>query len=609
MLARLLTLFALIALTSHAWSVIRYSIAPNIADSRYDITITVQDPCPTEVFQIPRWEPGAYILRQSYSRISDVSAENEAGMVLAVEHPGDLTWRVICPKSRTVTLRYRIRASLSTRHAHVSGPLVFMYVVNRMEEPVHLKLIPPEGWQAISSLDPLPNATYAAQNYDEFSDAPVHFAPSIDKTEFFVKGVPHWIVLYGSPDGIDRKRLTDICSSVVETATDITDSVPYKRYVFYFNATDSFGGGGLEHLNSTQISLPKRSGNYGAGLISHEFVHLWNVKRIRPSVLGPFDYTQPARTRNLWWAEGVTEYLGNLVLVRSGLSTPEIFLNDLLNTKERVESNPARLEVTADDSSYKVWDAAGGMGNSTGFRISYYDKGELIGACLDLKIRQLTNNVCNLETVMKGLDLQCLRGVGPGFHEDAIRELCIRAGGPEMAGFYDRCARSVEELPLEETLAYAGYRPGATETKSVRTGMLLVADPLRGGLRLSVVNDDGPAAAAGLKEDDALLAVDGKPFLPEGEKPYDEAVTILEAALERLKPTLKAGVKYWLTIEREGKKVKIPYTPTTRITSRPTIVSLPNLTHLQKQIRAGWLSRRSQLLKYPSDHRNEAGMR
>ena len=169
-------------------------------------------------------------------------------------------------------------------------------------------------------------------------------------------------------------------------------------------------------------------------------------------MLGPFDYIDPPKTRNLWFCEGVTSYCGDLSCLRAGLITEEQYLRSIAGTISFLQSNPARKRVTAEQSSYRVWEA----NNSEGYGgLSYYLKGELMGLCLDLKIRGLTNNHSSLDTVMR--DMMARYGLPkPGFPEDGIREACIRAAGPEMGPFYDLLARSTEELPFAECLRFAG---------------------------------------------------------------------------------------------------------------------------------------------------------
>ncbi len=226
---------------------------------------------------------------------------------------------------------------------------------------------------------------------------------------------------------------------------------PYSRYAFLFDVNGQ--GGGLEHLNCCRIAIRSR-GNLRrlAPLAAHEFFHLWNIKRIRPAVLGPFDYIRPPKTRNLWFAEGVTEYYAYIATRRAGLMSEEEFLNHWRFAILGMMRNPARSRVTADDASLRVWET----GDSQGFGgLSYYDKGELIGLCLDLKIRQVTKNVKSLDDVMRTLMLKHNPPL-PGYGEDELREVISKVAGQDLSDFYDLLARSTKEMPFAECLSYAG---------------------------------------------------------------------------------------------------------------------------------------------------------
>jgi hypothetical protein len=235
-----------------------------------------------------------------------------------------------------------------------------------------------------------------------------------------------------------------------------------------------------------------------AAFAAHEFFHLWNVKRLRPVGLGPFDYIHPPRIRHLWFCEGVTDYYAGLTLRRAGLVSEATYLEELAATIRQLQSSPAARRISAEEASWRVWEEKGSSGYGG---LSYYLKGYLIGLCLDLKLRGLTNNRCSLDDVMR--DLLARYGLPkPGFLEDGIRDALLRAAGPEMGPFYDKLCRTTQEMPFEECLGYAGLRlirvagrhlhierdPSAsleanalrqdwlrTETFSIHTGVLLTS--------------------------------------------------------------------------------------------------------------------------------------
>ncbi|HLK58211.1 MAG TPA: hypothetical protein VKU00_16720, partial [Chthonomonadaceae bacterium] len=455
---------------------------------------------------------------------------------------------------------------------------------NRKTDPTFLMVNAFPEWKVATSLDPAALEArptmhgFLAPNYDVMADAPVEMGDYAEKN-FTVKGVPLKVVLYGDYSQVDQDKLTGYCKRVAETETAFMGDIPFKRYVFMFRSSgnNGRGAGGLEHLGSTEITLRGIIDDRVRSVIAHEFFHLWNVKRARPRVLGPFDYTGPNHTRNLWWSEGVTSYYGDLLSRRGGLNTDDEYLNHLGATIGQLQNTPARLKVTADDSSYKVWDGGGSQGYG---QLSYYTKGELIGLCLDLKIREVTGNRHSLDDVMHALYLQCGRGEKPGFDEDDIKKTANRVAGTDLSSFYDLLARSTEEMPFTECLAYAGLTLTKSETPTLtpNPGAAFFPDMPAGGLRVRFVSAGGAAEMAGLKADDLIVTVDGKPALdPDG----------------TLRRNPRTDTPYELVVERDGQKQNITFkvgvNRTYPFVLKPDAGATPRQVHL----RESWLSGKS----------------
>jgi predicted metalloprotease with PDZ domain len=271
-------------------------------------------------------------------------------------------------------------------------------------------------------------------------------------TKDFTIGKTHLrAVFFDHPDAItNADEIVATLKSMVSAEGQIMHGLPTTQYKFLFDVNGP--GGGLEHLNCTRIALPAGiPPPFLAPFAGHEAFHMWNVKRIRPFVLGPFDYIHPPVTRNLWFAEGVTEYYAYVASRRAGIMNEQQFLNHWKMVTRSFGRNPQRLKVSADDSSRRVWEA----GNSSGYGISYYTKGELIGLCLDLKIRHVTQNRKSLDDVMRLL--MSRNGLPkPGYGEDDIRNAVNEVAGTDLGAFYDLLARSTEEMPFAECLSYAG---------------------------------------------------------------------------------------------------------------------------------------------------------
>ncbi|MCW5933734.1 MAG: M61 family metallopeptidase [Fimbriimonadia bacterium] len=443
---------------------IHYTITiPNPELKKFRVLIKVQGATQDRLkFVIPAWCPGFYLLLNYERDISEVRALDSKGLSLKVEKEGDRSWVVSAPDKTETTLEYEVaardggfgffRCAMSEKNAFVSGPAAFMYLDGHKEKPTELRVFVPEGWKIATGMQKTdaPNV-FTAKNYDEFIDSPVELG-DLWMGEFKVGEVLFEVSIAGNLSEERRGRWMEQMKKVSETSIALMGSAPFKRYVYIIHVGG--GGsffGGLEHLYSTVLSMFPGAPSL-AGLAAHELFHTWNVKHIRPFVLGPFDYTGPVRTKNLWFAEGVTEYYAKLIVARSGLHGETELLRELSGEISGLQNNPARLRVTLADSSYKVWEA----NNSIGYGgLNYYNKGCVVGLLLDLKIREVTKNKKSLDDVMR-LMMTRYGLPKPGYAEDGILKACSEVAGTDLTEFYNRLVESIEELPYDEVLAAAG---------------------------------------------------------------------------------------------------------------------------------------------------------
>ena len=425
--------------------------------------------------QMPVWSPGDYHVQNFGQYVQNLRAwagTPDDARPLTVSRPDNNTWRIASTGAKSLTLTYNLpetppgyfseNVQARPRQIFLNGPAVCLYPVGRKMEPARLTFDLPSGWQAEC---PLPfertqadgkakqKIIYSAPDYDTLTDSPLLAAPQeeLRTLEFTLNGKPHRAVFFDQAKEIpDVKAYQPVLTAIAQAESKIMGGAPYDRYEWFFDAGGR--GGGLEHLNSSRLSLrPSREPNRSADFIAHEFFHLWNVKRIRPAALGPFDYVHTPTTRNLWFAEGVTEYYAHVATRRAGLRTEREFYDHWKAAIEDFQRNPERLKISADDSSLRVWEAD----NSSGFGLSYYDKGELIGLCLDLKIRHVTGNRRSLDDVMRLLLAR--NGLPkPGYSEDGIRDAVNEIAGTDLTDFYNLLARSTQEMPFAECLEYAG---------------------------------------------------------------------------------------------------------------------------------------------------------
>jgi predicted metalloprotease with PDZ domain len=483
---------------------------------------------------IPAWSPGWYVLTNADKNIANVAALNEEKQMLPVMHPDRHAWRVETGGAKTVTVTYDLTAKdqdpeavgpgsggqkdygffapyLDESNGFVPGPASLMYVVDGKMAPCQVTYKVPEGWKIASANDPVAGdpTTFTAPNYDVLVDQPGelgHFT-RYDRT---LRGTPISVILVGAGDK-NAEAFVNACWRIVEAGFRVYGTVPFPRYIFHFRfLAKSPGMEGLEHLNSTVISLPLSTLDppdiSALSIVAHEYTHAWNVKRIRPAVLGPFDYTQEVRIKDLWWLEGVTDYYAPRLLVEAGLTTDaywRAYISDILTS---VQNNPARKTVTLDTASLKAWE-----GRSEGFGgLSYYEKGLVVGLLLDVEMRKRTNNEVGLDDLLKAL-YQEVEDSGKGYPDGEIERLASKLTHSDLSAFFKKALSTTDELDYDSILSGSGMQ---IERKNVTLPDVGLDDKsltfVEGGLRVGHVTESGPAEKAGLKDGDVITSIDGK---------------------------------------------------------------------------------------------------
>ncbi len=431
---------------------------------------------------MPIWSPGYYVVEDYAANVHDLSARTPEGTRLTVEHLRANRWRIETGGSPTLVLTYRItceRGFVTSDYVGedfwtLNGAPTFLTLVEDVKRPheVHLEL--PAGWNAMTSLDPAPDSManhWIAADYDELVDSPIA-AGRLSVHEFTVSGKPHYLVDVGQVDDFDGARAARDLKRIVQETERFWGTLPYKRYVF-LNIFRR-GGGGLEHKSSTMLTSNAAGERTGAGFtrwlgfVSHEYFHAFNVKRLRPVELGPFDYEHPPRTPSLWIAEGLTSYFGELIVTRSGIGTTEDFLAALSGHIRQLQTSPGRLVQTLDESSLDVWDNGGsGVGQDRTKTVSYYVKGPVVGFLLDARIRDLTDGAKGLGNVMR-LAYQRYSGAH-GFTPEQFQSTAEQVAGADLGSFFHRTLATTEELDYGEALDWFGLRfadPGSADPSS-----------------------------------------------------------------------------------------------------------------------------------------------
>jgi predicted metalloprotease with PDZ domain len=404
---------------------------------------------------------------------------------------------------------------------------------------------------------------------------------NFEQLHFDVKGVPHTIVLERIPASIDRNKIAADFKTIVTTATELMGDIPYQHYTFLCIGT---GAGGVEHLTSAAMlsngeSLTSPQGYRGwLGFASHEYFHTFNVKRIRPIALGPFDYDRENYTDMLWVSEGFTSYFSALILERAGLTTRDQYLDSLSNGMARLENGSAHLFQSAAQSSIDTWTSGGRGGgsgdeNAVNTTISYYSKGSALGPVLDFAIRNAANNQKSLDTVMRTLYKEFYQEKKRGFTDEEFREVCERTAGTSLAEFFDDYVYSTKEVNFAKYFGYAGLKLDAELRAS--PGAYLGADMANNGTTISRVEADSPARAGGLSAQDQILAVDGSPI---GNRKLDDILR-----------TKKSGDTIKLLVARANRIAEVSVVLGVKMERSFKITLVDNPTPLQAAILKDWL--------------------
>ncbi len=479
--------------------------------SAYFVRMQITNAPDTARVVIPDWAPGAYRLVNAGRNIADISARDSRGNVLSVSHPDSITWAIARGAPDTILLTYSAgireprqwarpnnRWFLRETSGLIDGPHTFMYLQGHKLVPSHISFKLPAGWQIGTGLIGTPDSTvYYATSYDVLIDSPVLLGDFVTY-HFTAGGVPHRAVvdLGGAKPEYDEAAFVDMLRRISQGAINIFGSAPYKDYTYIFAGS----GGGLEHLNSTTIGFNPaamaRDPHTHQGVTAHEFFHTWNVKRIRPVELGPFDYTGPVRTLNLWVSEGNTNYYEALILARSGLHTGGDFVRNTENTIASHRSNPARLSISPERSSWTVWDPSS---VNDGLNISYYQQGELLGFMLDLAIRDSTGNRKSYDDVMRYL-YDHYSGER-GFTSEDLLNAILHATGLNFHDFWRKYVSGTAEIPWNDFLRSAGWQVDIREQEVATPGIPARLD----NGQLVVTRDKGT-----LKTGDRVVTINGE---------------------------------------------------------------------------------------------------
>ena len=487
--------------------IIPYRIAyhlsmPRPASHLFEVRIEVEMPAPVAVameFQMPQWSPGRYAVFDIAKNVQEFGAEAVCAekdcrpAKLPVTRLDVHTWRVHANQSRRFAVSYKVFADdlsgtfsqLDERHANYNGASIFAYVVGHKSDPVSLRIEPPAGWRIVNGWTARPDQReWRFPNYDLLIDTPTEIAPNWTLNEFKVDARTYRVVVHSFADeGGRRKDLVRDIERLVRAETAMWGAPELETYTFLMHFGDTESGDGMEHLTSTQIITGpplKEPEGYAAALdtVAHEFFHVWNVKRLRPAELGPWDFTRPLSTRSLWIAEGITNYYGHLMQRRAGLWTDERLYRELAMQIGVIENAPGSRLMSAEEASLLAPFLDGAptrqQTNLGQTSISYYDKGEVLGLTLDLLIRGKTGGRNSLDDVMRRMYEEFYRNSsnatyylrGRGYNVEDFARVVSETAGSDFTDFFARHVRGVEPPPYDEAFAQLGLRLTKTSAAS-----------------------------------------------------------------------------------------------------------------------------------------------
>lgn len=442
----------------------------------------------SETFHLPAWVPGYYLVLNNQQRISGFKATDADGKALKVEHGDSRTWTVLNPARTQINVSYRVLGDdpglgffavhMDEYTGYVNGPAAFMYADDRTKEHIGLKVLLPAGWDIATAMDPVGDGTYTAQGYDEFVDHPIQLGKFV-RDSFMVMGIPFEAIFVGPGGQIncntkaEARRLQLLSAPAIK----LFGGASFKRYTYIVHLAVGNFSGGLEH-RASNVQAVANGGRLNLDeLATHEYFHAWNVKQIRPFVLGPFDYTQPVFTGNLWFAEGVTDYYAYITAYRSGVLNGEWLAYRLGLQINRLQSAGNRETVTLEEASRRAWEN-GGMGVGD---LSYYNKGLVAGLIFDAVIRSATDGQKSLDDVMR-LMYKKYKLPNPGYQEDDILKALNEVSGRDLSELYHSMVQTTNEMPYD-LLAGIGlkYAPDGDTA--------LIRDPNATGPALSRFNE------------------------------------------------------------------------------------------------------------------------
>lgn len=549
----------------------------------FEVKMTIKNHDDNKVdIYMPTWSPGSYLIREFSKNVEELTA-NQNAKELNIEKINKNTWRISPNNKSDIVVTYKVYAYemsvrtsfLDASHGYFNGTSMFMTYQPAQNKSSNIIIHPYKDWKKVSTALPIAKGdkgfVYVAENYDVLVDAPFEIGNHVT-FDFTAAGVLHHVAMYGEGNyNIDT--LKKDMAKVVEACTNVFGENPNKEYTFIIHNLTK-GSGGLEHLSSTTLQVNRwtYSGSAYKGflsLVAHEYFHLWNVKRIRPIELGPFDYSNENYTSLLWVMEGFTSYYDELLLYRAGIYTKEEILNKLSSSINNIENQPGNKVQPVAHASFDAWIKAYRPNeNSYNTTISYYTKGSVVANMLDLMIIKNTKGEKSLDDVMKVLYNKFYKQNDRGFTAEEMKKTLEEVSGLNLDDFYAKFINGTETFDYPTLFSYVGFQVEPLTENSLSLGVSLSGNTIKTVYRNSTAYDGG------LNANDEILAIDNYRFADN----YDE-----------ITEDKKEGDMLNILISRDNiiQTIKIPMKPKNVV--RYYIFNTENVSDEMKKLQKKWL--------------------
>ncbi len=539
---------------------------------------------------LPVWN-ALYQVRNFAAYVEDVRAQDASGTTVEVHNTRTSEWEITAPAG-CVVVSYGIHldapgpfgSSLSADRGFINWAMVLMYSPALRAQPASLRLLDvPAAWalrdvRVLGGAEPgqVTQAVGVANNYDELADSPAELG-SFQQTAFREDCATYHVVVDGNPADYDMAELKGTLYKITHAAVDWMQDCPYDEYTFLYHFPRGPGAGGMEHAYGTAIELNadrlRQDLSPVANVSAHEFFHLWNVKRIRPQSLEPIDYQRQQETHVLWFSEGVTDTVGALLLVRAGLVDEAGYLQRVSAEITELQHRPAHTWQSVEESSLNAWLEGIPFYRSPERSISYYNKGDILGVLLDLRIRQLTGDRRSLRDLFQWMNDHYAKQHRFFPESEGVEQAAETIGGQSFADFFHDFVAGVREIPYDEFFQFVGLHL-ITRTIEVATPGFTTTANLGGQPEVLRVEPNSEALHAGVTTGDRITAVNGVP-----------TAAFLDDELSRLQP----GAIVQLQVENRRGKREVSLRLGSREEQIYQLEDVPAVTPEQRAHRAAWI--------------------